>query len=92
MSNLWNGLSKMLNSENEIALFSYQTNTCKPNPLFFKSYIDLANERYNNITSFVKVGDDLKTDKGGESIGVNFLHVYRKDKNFNLAEALKSIL
>lgn len=92
MSNLWKNLSKKLDTSNELALFSYQVGYCKPNPMFFKTYIDLARQRYINIDKFIKVGDDVNTDNGGIGLGVEFLHIDRQKSNFNLLNEIKNII
>lgn len=90
MSDLWKNLSKKLDTSNELVLFSYQVGYCKPNPMFFKTYIDLAKQRYLSIDKFIKVGDDVNTDNGGIGLGIEFLHVDRQKPKFNLLNEIKS--
>jgi len=92
MAILWKKLSEELNVRNELALFSYQVGYCKPNPMFFKTYIDLVSQRYGHIDKFIKVGDDINTDNGGVGLGVYFLHIDRRKKDFNLLSEIKQMI
>lgn len=89
MKVLWEGLSILMDERDAISLFSYELDLYKPDPQLFKAYIDKVKQRFGQIDKFIYVGDDVATDKGGESLGVEFVLVDRNNQNFNLRSTIE---
>lgn len=92
MEKLWRELSLTLNVQNSIAVFSYNTNCCKPDTKIFKEYITLVNKKHPDVSKIIMFGDDLVADQGGESLGIQFCHVNRLDPQFNLTQKVKGFI
>lgn len=90
MKKLWKNLALLMDEKDALSLFSYEVELYKPNPNLFKEYMQKAKQMYGHIDKFIYVGDDVTTDNGGESLGVELVLVDRNRPNFNLRSVIEN--